>query len=251
MLLWWNVVLPFVYSATSFVVAETDPRLSLSTTALLWVTLLSAYYVWDVAQAQRVTFRARRVAGGNQTKTKTKTNENEYDAFRVPDDGADDASSALAPPGGLPSRPWAFPKLPWSELRSPTFLETRGGGALLTSGFTGMAWKAHYTADFCMALVWAFSSGGSPFSKPAAFFYPAFFAAMIAHRETRRGASRNTARTGAGSARRCRTSGSRGSRDERRFVSRTKRRSIGSDKSASESDGLKRRRRVERRESLD
>ena len=183
MLLWWNVVLPFVYSATSFVVAETDPRLSLSTTALLWVTLLSAYYVWDVAQAQRVTFRARRVAGGNRTKTKT--NENEYDAFRVPDDGADDASSALAPPGGLPSRPWAFPKLPWSELRSPTFLETRGGGALLTSGFTGMAWKAHYTADFCMALVWAFSSGGSPFSKPAAFFYPAFFAAMIAHRARR------------------------------------------------------------------
>jgi delta24(24(1))-sterol reductase len=85
----------------------------------------------------------------------------------------------------LPSRPWAFPKLPWSELRSPTFLETRGGGALLTSGFTGMAWKAHYTADFCMALVWAFSSGGSPFSKPAAFFYPAFFAAMIAHRARR------------------------------------------------------------------
>jgi delta24(24(1))-sterol reductase len=72
MLLWWNVVLPFVYSATSFVVAETDPRLSSSTTALLWVTLLSAYYVWDVAQAQRVTFRARRVAGGNRTKTKRK-----------------------------------------------------------------------------------------------------------------------------------------------------------------------------------
>ena len=187
MLLWWNVAgVPFVYSATSFVVAETDPRLSSSTTALLWVTLLSAYYVWDVAQAQRVTFRARRVVG-NQNKTKTDENENEYeyDAFRVPDDGADDAASALAPPGGLPARPWAFPKLPWSELRSPTFLETRGGGALLTSGFTGMAWKAHYTADFCMALVWAFSSGGSPVSKPAAFFYPAFFAAMITHRARR------------------------------------------------------------------
>ena len=126
-------------------------------------------------------------------------------------------SLALArPPGsGLPSRPWAFPKLPWSELSDPTCIETTCGVPLLTSGFTGMAWKAHYTADMCMALVWALAAGGSPSNTPAAFFYPAFFLVMIAHRarrdETR--ASPSTARTGAGSERRCRTCGSRGSRD--------------------------------------
>ena len=202
MLLWWNVAgVPFVYSATSFVVAETDPRLSSSTTALLWVTLLSAYYVWDVAQAQRVTFRARHVV-----RNRTKTNENEYDAFRVPDDGADDAASALVPPGGLPARPWAFPKLPWSELRSPTFLETRGGGAAHLR-VHGHGLEGALPADFCMALVWAFSSGGSPVSKPAAFL-PRVFRGddATARGETRRGA-REIREDCAGSARRCRTSG--------------------------------------------
>ena len=171
MLLWWNVAgVPFCYSACSFVVAETDPRLSRAAAAALWAALLAAYYVWDVAQAQRVTFRARRVR--------------EKERSTPPTDAAAEASAA-APPGGLPSRPWAFPRLPWSELRSPTCIETARGGALLTSGITGMAWKAHYTADFCMALVWAFAAGGSPARTPAAYFYPAFFAAMIAHRARR------------------------------------------------------------------
>jgi protein-S-isoprenylcysteine O-methyltransferase Ste14 len=48
-----------------------------------------------------------------------------------------------------------------------------------------MAWKAHYTADMCMALVWALAAGGSPSNTPAAFFYPAFFLVVIAHRARR------------------------------------------------------------------
>ena len=170
MLLWWNVAgVPFCYSACSFIVAETDPRLSPFAAAALWAALFGAYYVWDVAQAQRVTFRARWVREKDER-------------ARVSTDAANE-DSALGPPGpgGLPSRPWAFPRLPWSELRSPTYIETARGGALLTSGFTGMAWKAHYTADFCMALVWTLAAGGSP----AAYFYPAFFAVMIVHRARR------------------------------------------------------------------
>ena len=172
MLLWWNVAgVPFCYSACSFIVAETDPRLSPFAAAALWAALFGAYYVWDVAQAQRVTFRARWVR------------EKDERARTLNSTDAANEDSALGPPGpgGLPSRPWAFPRLPWSELRSPTYIETARGGALLTSGFTGMAWKAHYTADFCMALVWALAAGGSP----AAYFYPAFFAVMIVHRARR------------------------------------------------------------------
>ena len=181
MLLWWNVAgVPFCYSACSFVVAETDPRLSAAAAAALWAALLAAYYVWDVAQAQRVTFRARFL--GSREKRARNENENENE-----NDVDDERKKALArPPGvGLPSRPWAFPKLPWSELSDPTCIETARGVPLLTSGFTGMAWKAHYTADMCMALVWALAAGGSPSRTPAAFLYPAFFLVMIAHRARR------------------------------------------------------------------
>ena len=180
MLLWWNVAgVPFCYSACGFIVAETDPRLSAAAAAALWAALLAAYYVWDVAQAQRVNFRARFLGSREKRKRETR-NEND-------DDDDDERSLALArPPGaGLPSRPWAFPKLPWSELSDPTCIETARGVPLLTSGFTGMAWKAHYTADMCMALVWALAAGGSPSRTPAAYFYPAFFLVMIAHRARR------------------------------------------------------------------
>jgi delta24(24(1))-sterol reductase len=137
--------------------------------------------VWDVAQAQRVTFRARFL--GSREKRARNENENENDE----NENDDERKKALArPPGvGLPSRPWAFPKLPWSELSDPTCIETARGVPLLTSGFTGMAWKAHYTADMCMALVWALAAGGSPSRTPAAFLYPAFFLVMIAHRARR------------------------------------------------------------------
>jgi len=167
MLCWWNVAgVPFAYSAVSFIVAETDPRVSLPRATTLLLFLLAAYYVWDAAQSQRVTFR-----NGIGRKA---TNLDAKGARRV----------SLEP---LPRRPKAFPKLPWSELKSPTYIVTRRSGAtLLTSGLCGLAWKIHYTADLCMALVWSFScADANPAKTPVAFFYPLFFLVMIVHRAKR------------------------------------------------------------------
>lgn len=186
MLVWWNAVgVPFLYTSVSFIVAENDPRLSYGYSGFLWVTLLSSYYVWDTAQSQRVTFRAKRINKITQPRSESCFKVDEY---QIP--------WGLPNTSGLPSsdenkkmvplrRRFAFPTLPWSELKHPDYIATRNGGTLLTSGLTGMAWKIHYTCDFLMACVWAGTCGGSPFEFPVAYVYPLFFAIMISHRARR------------------------------------------------------------------
>ena len=79
MLCFWNLAgVPFVYSANAFFVARNDVRLTTPRFAFVLALLLSAYYVWDTAQAQRVRFRAKHLGVG------------------------------------LGKRPYAFPELPWS-----------------------------------------------------------------------------------------------------------------------------------------
>ena len=150
MLCFWNLAgVPFVYSANAFIVARNDVRLTTPRFAFVLVLLLSAYYVWDTSQAQRVRFRAKHLGVG------------------------------------LGKRPYAFPELPWSELRAPVAISTRRGFPLLASGWVGMARKIHYTADLAMACTWALACDRWPWQSAVVWFYPAFFLAMITHRAGR------------------------------------------------------------------
>ena len=150
MLCFWNLAgVPFVYSANAFFVARNDVRLTTPRFAFVLVLLLSAYYVWDTSQAQRVRFRAKHLGVG------------------------------------LGKRPYAFPELPWSELRAPVAISTRRGFPLLASGWVGMARKIHYTADLAMACTWALACDRWPWQSAVVWFYPAFFLAMITHRAGR------------------------------------------------------------------
>ncbi len=150
MLCFWNLAgVPFAYAANAFFVAKKKITLSTPYFTCVLVLLLSAYYVWDTAQAQRVRFRAKTLGVG------------------------------------LGRRPFAFPELPWSELRSPVAIQTERGFPLLASGWVGMARKIHYTADLAMATCWALACGAAPWQNAVVWFYPAFFLAMIAHRARR------------------------------------------------------------------
>lgn len=150
MLCFWNLAgVPFVYSANAFFVARNDVRLTTPRFAFVLALLLSAYYVWDTSQAQRVRFRAKHLGVG------------------------------------LGKRPYAFPELPWSELRAPVAISTARGFPLLASGWVGMARKIHYTADLAMACAWALACDRWPWQSAVVWFYPAFFLAMITHRAGR------------------------------------------------------------------
>lgn len=76
----------------------------------------------------------------------------------------------------------AFPQLPWGVLDDPEVMPTAAGSGLLVDGWYRYARKPHYTADIVMALVWAAATGTA---HPIAWFYPAFFIAMITHRAAR------------------------------------------------------------------
>ncbi|EEH51851.1 uncharacterized protein MICPUCDRAFT_45028 [Micromonas pusilla CCMP1545] len=165
MLIFWNLAgVPFLYSANAFFIAHAsaaadaawgddvtdvyEPLSILASLSVLFV-LLVAYYVWDTAQSQRTRFRMQR-------------------------------QGTYVPRGAL-----AFPSLPWGMLTDPTFIETRVGSPLLTSGWIGRANKIHYTADFIMATCWALSCGVTPWFRALPWTYPTFFGFMIAHRAGR------------------------------------------------------------------
>lgn len=165
MLIFWNLAgVPFLYSANAFFIAHAsaaadaawgddvtdgyEPLSILASLSVLFV-LLVAYYVWDTAQSQRTRFRMQR-------------------------------QGTYVPRGAL-----AFPSLPWGTLTDPTFIETRVGSPLLTSGWIGRANKIHYTADFIMATCWALSCGVTPWFRALPWTYPTFFGFMIAHRAGR------------------------------------------------------------------
>ncbi|KAI9834476.1 MAG: C-24(28) sterol reductase [Phylliscum demangeonii] len=75
-----------------------------------------------------------------------------------------------------------FPQLPWQTVRNPKFIRTQTADSLLVDGWYGYARKIHYTCDMFFALMWALVTG---FGSPFPWFYPVFFACMIAHRARR------------------------------------------------------------------
>lgn len=83
---------------------------------------------------------------------------------------------------GVPLERRTFPQLPWKEVRNPTVIQTSTGDSILCDGWYGLARKVHYTCDMFFALSWAGITG---FRSPFPWFYPVFFACMIAHRAWR------------------------------------------------------------------
>ncbi len=152
MLIFWNMAgVPFTYCYNTLYLLkryESGNPLVLSwwVNTLLVIVLLSAYYVWDVAQAQKSHFRQQQANSGTVLHR------------------------------------WTFPQLPGGFLTNPSFIKTKHGSPLLTAGFWGVARKIHYTADFTMSLCWALICG---FSSPIPYFYPFFFLCVLVHRVTR------------------------------------------------------------------
>lgn len=123
MLIFWNFAgVPFVYCFNAMYLAQRSPfEHSAGYTALVFVLLLCAYYVWDTSQSQRHRFRMQ--MAGTYVKRR------------------------------------AFPQLPWGTLRDPRYLETKSGSLLLIDGWCRYARKIHYTADITQALCWGLICG--------------------------------------------------------------------------------------------
>ena len=119
MLIFWNLAgVPFTYCLSTLYLVKTSSGQALSFSTFymvfLYVFLLAAYYVWDTANSQKNRFRMRKTGTFVSLKS--------------------------------------FPQLPWGTLKNPTFIKTKQGSLLLTSGWWGLARKIHYTADLAMVL---------------------------------------------------------------------------------------------------
>jgi delta24(24(1))-sterol reductase len=74
---------------------------------------------------------------------------------------------------------YAFPNLPYSVLKNPTYIQTQHGNKLLTSGWWAWARKINYTADWIQSVTWGLTAG---LNTPITMFYPVFFLAVLTHR---------------------------------------------------------------------
>ena len=63
-----------------------------------------------------------------------------------------------------------------------TFLQTKRGTKLLTSGWWGMARKINYTGDYIMGLSWCLLCG---FNSIVPYYYAIYFAILLIHRSIR------------------------------------------------------------------
>jgi protein-S-isoprenylcysteine O-methyltransferase Ste14 len=68
----------------------------------------------------------------------------------------------------------------WGE--KPEFIKTERGSLLLVSGWWGIARHANYLGDWLMGVAWSLNCG---FGRLLPWFYPAYFAVLLLHREWR------------------------------------------------------------------
>ena len=66
--------------------------------------------------------------------------------------------------------------------RGTTYLQTKRGTKLITSGFWGAARKVNYTGDWLMGLSWCLLCG---FGSPVPYFYATYFLVLLVHRALR------------------------------------------------------------------
>lgn len=84
---------------------------------------------------------------------------------------------------GANSQKDAFRRDPNSaEVSHLTFLQTKRGTKLLTSGWWGMARKINYTGDWIMGLSWCMVCG---FESIVPYYYAIYFAILLVHRSIR------------------------------------------------------------------
>lgn len=73
----------------------------------------------------------------------------------------------------------AFPNLPWRIIENPTFIQTKHGNKILTSGWWAYLRKPNYSFDWIQSCTWGLSAG---LVTPITLFYPLFFLAVLTHR---------------------------------------------------------------------
>ena len=66
--------------------------------------------------------------------------------------------------------------------KGTTYLQTKRGTKLITSGFWGAARKVNYTGDWLMGLSWCLLCG---FGSPIPYFYATYFLVLLVHRALR------------------------------------------------------------------
>ena len=74
--------------------------------------------------------------------------------------------------------------------RAPRFagartIATRSGGLLLADGWWARARHVNYLGDWLMAVAWSLPCGVATLGAQLAWFYPAYFAVLLVHREMR------------------------------------------------------------------
>eukprot|EP01138_Halocafeteria_seosinensis_P010917 gb/GECG01011150.1/.p1 GENE.gb/GECG01011150.1/~~gb/GECG01011150.1/.p1 ORF type:complete len:434 (+),score=27.22 gb/GECG01011150.1/:1-1302(+) len=68
------------------------------------------------------------------------------------------------------------------SVRNLAYIKTERGSRLLVDGYWGMARHINYLGDWLMAVAWCFPTG---FQTPVTYFYAAYFALLLIHREMR------------------------------------------------------------------
>ncbi|KAK0202558.1 ergosterol biosynthesis ERG4/ERG24 [Desarmillaria ectypa] len=120
MVIFWNLAgVPFSYVYSVTYMASHDPsnyKFSTPTYVVLYTTLLTAYYIWDSAMAQKSHFKMQ-TQGISEFRT-------------------------------------TFPQLPWNTVKNPTYIQTAHGNRLLTSGWWAYSRKPNYVADWTMSFTW-------------------------------------------------------------------------------------------------
>lgn len=149
MLIFWNMAgVPFTYCySTMYLMSFKDPKtISFSIEYYIFVygMLLIGYYIWDTANYQKSSFRLTLV-------------------------------------GAYKPR-WTFPQLPGGYLKNPSYIKTKHGNYLLTSGWWGVVRKPNYTGDLFMSLSWGLICGIGSFLP---YFYITFFTIVLVHRVSR------------------------------------------------------------------
>lgn len=143
MLIFWNMAgVPFTYCYPVIYMIRADPEtyhFSWFGKAAMLTTLLVCYYIFDTAMSQK-------------------------SAFKMGEEYVDRG---------------AFPNLPGRVVENPTFIQTKHGNKLLTSGWWAYLRKPNYTADWIQSCTWGLSAG---LNTPITLFYPIFFLAVLTHR---------------------------------------------------------------------
>ena len=113
MLIFWNLAgVPFTYCQATVYLSNHEPsvyRWNRAILALLFVSYLFVYWVWDTANGQKNRFRQQE--RGTFTARK------------------------------------AIPQLPWQTVHNPKKIPTKTGDSILADGWYGYARKLHYTCD--------------------------------------------------------------------------------------------------------